>query len=109
LQVGDLLNIGKLNLGPVVPLTVVANAITVSGSYHFITSATTVNLTKVNGGVEGDIVVLRGAVGSVVITATDNTANLRLAGNFLINNPTDTMVLLFDGTNWLELARSNNG
>jgi hypothetical protein len=109
LQVGDLLNIGKLNLGPVVLLTVVASTITITGSHHYIFSPTVANLNTINGGVEGDILILRGDVGSAIITAKDNTTNLRLAGNFAINNPTDTMVLLFDGTNWLELARSNNG
>jgi len=109
LQVGDLLDFGKLNLGPVSQLTVVSGAVTITRSYHSIFSAANVNLTTINGGEEGDILVIRGAATSGTISVRDNTVNLRLAGNFSLSDATDTMVMLFDGANWIELCRSNNG
>ena len=107
LQVGDLLDFGKLNLGPVSQLTIVSQAVTITGSYHSLFTAANANLVTINGGVEGDILVVRGAGGGA-ISARDNTGNLRLAGNFSISSANDTMVLMFDGTNWIELCRSNN-
>lgn len=109
LQVGDLLDFGKLNLGPVSQLTIVSQAVTITGSYHSLFTATNANLVTINGGTEGDVLVIRGATGTAAIAVKDNSGNLALAGNNTINHPTDTMVLLFDGTNWIELCRSNNG
>jgi hypothetical protein len=103
-----LLNFGKLNLGPALPLTMVAGVVTITGSYHSIFTAATANLNSINGGVEGDLLVIRPSAGSGDISARDNTGNLRLAGNFTLSDPADTMVLLFDGANWIELARANN-
>lgn len=45
-------------------------------------------------------------VGSQTITLTD-TGTLKLAGNFAMG-VTDGITLMFDGTNWVEMARSNN-
>lgn len=108
LQVGDLLNFGKLNLGQVVPLNLVAGAITITGSYHSIFTAATANLNTINGGVEGDVLVIRISTTSADVSPRDNTGNLRLAGNFTLSDPADTLVMLFDGANWIELFRSNN-
>lgn len=109
LQVGDLLNFGKLNLGLVGQLSVAAGAITITGSYHSAFSASNTNLTTINGGLEGDVLVLRAASGSGDISVRDNTGNLKLAGNFSLSDATDTMVLLCEGATWIELCRSNNG
>jgi len=114
LQVQDRLNLGRLNLGPMTQLTVAANAITVTGSIHSIFSAgTTIALRRVitiNGGEDGDIILLRQAVGSAgTITLTDNDGNIRLSGDFGLTNPADFAVLYFDGAFWYELATANNG
>lgn len=109
LQVGDLLDFGKLNLGPVSQLIVVAGAVTITGSYHSIFSPSNVNLTDINGGTEGDVLVIRGAPIGGDISVRDGTGNLRLAGNFSLSDATDTMVMLFNGATWIELCRSNNG
>jgi hypothetical protein len=109
LQVGDLLDFGKLNLGPVSQLTVVAGVVTITGSYHAIFSAANTSLNSINGGSEGDVLVIRGASTGGDIAVKDLVGNLRLAGNNTISDASDTMVLLHDGANWIELTRSNNG
>jgi hypothetical protein len=109
LQVGDLLDFGKLNLGPVSQLTVVAGAVTITGSYHSVFAATNTSLDTINGGTEGDVLLIRGAATGGDIAVKENIGNLLLAGNNTISDKSDTMVLLYDGTNWIELTRSNNG
>jgi hypothetical protein len=109
LQVGDLLDFGKLNLGPVSQLTVVSSTVTITGSYHSIFSAANANLTTINGGGEGDVLVIRGAATGGDIAVKDAIGNLLLAGNNTFSDKSDTMVLLHDGANWIELFRSNNG
>jgi hypothetical protein len=39
------------------------------------------------------------------------TGNLRLTGggDFNLDNADDTIVFIYNGTNWLELAQSSNG
>lgn len=108
LQTGDYLYFQKLNLGPVVQLTVVSNAITVTHSNHSVFSASNVQLIDIDGGVDGDVLILRGTT-SGDVSVRDNTGNLRLSGNFSLSSDVDRMVLLFDGVNWVELTRSNNG
>lgn len=111
LQVQDRLDLGRLNLGPMTQLTVAANAITVTGSVHSVFSAAPPNpvqLTTINGGIDGDVIILRG-VDNAHTRFMDNTGNLRLSGNFDFTAATDFIVLYCDGTNWNQLAASNNG
>jgi hypothetical protein len=35
--------------------------------------------------------------------------NLELNGNFLLNNAEDSITLYYDGSKWIEKARSDNG
>ena len=112
--VGDRLLIPVLNLGPFgAALTPVANTLTVSSTVHPVTSnnSTVANrrIHTVLGGQISDILILKGAVGSLSIPFLDNTGNLRIAGAFTISNPNDLIVLLYDGTNWIEVTRSANG
>ncbi|MEW6468648.1 MAG: hypothetical protein AB1458_06970 [Bacteroidota bacterium] len=64
-----------------------------------------------NGLQVGQVLVLyiaSNTVGSGPILLTDNTANnMNLFGNFSLG-PGDTITLLWDGNDWIELARSNN-
>lgn len=43
------------------------------------------------------------------IVLKDGTGNLKLAGDMSLDNTEDTIRLIYNGTNWLELSRSNNG
>ena len=43
------------------------------------------------------------------VVLKDGTGNLKLAGDFSLDNTEDRITLQFDGTNWVELFRSDNG
>lgn len=58
---------------------------------------------------EGDIIYVGSVSSARDITLKDNTGNLRLAGgDFILSDVNDRIVLQCDGTNWVELSRSDN-
>lgn len=61
-----------------------------------------------NGGQVGFIIVLSIVSATRVVTVKDNTGNLRLAGDFVMNTTDDRLMVMFNGTNWVELSRSDN-
>ena len=93
--------------------TISGGAITKSsrGGFIGVTAANpSEDLDTINGGAfEGEIIVLRAANTSNTVVCKDGTGNLRLAGDFSLDNSTDRLTLMYDGTNWAEIARSNNG
>jgi len=114
LPVADRLNLGVLSVGPIGPtLTVTGNAVTITTSFHAVNSTSSTasvrQIHNVLGGQAGDIVIFKVATGSNTVVLVDNTGNLKLAGNFSLDALYDSIVLLFDGTKWIELCRSNNG
>lgn len=102
----------KLNLGIAIPLVIVSGVIAISGSYHSVDTegaAPTDNLDNILGGQEGDVLILKSTNDGRTVVVRDNVGNCRISGNFQMNHSTDTITLLFNGTFWLELSRSNNG
>ena len=71
-------------------------------------AAATDNLDKIDGGVAGDIIICRAYDTTHDVVLTDNTENLRLAGNCTLDSSTDTITLIYRDTVWIEMARSNN-
>lgn len=80
-------------------------AVDPTGSYQQLTAAGAVQTSDVTCGSEGDIVMYVNSVNQT-ITLTD-TGALRLTGNFAMGQY-DTLTVLSDGTNCLEIARANN-
>jgi hypothetical protein len=108
-QAGDGL---KINLGPASPLGIVNGAVTITGSFHQIDTeslSSSDNLDTINGGAEGDVLILRAVDDGRTVVVRDNQGNCRLSSNCSLNHSHDTVTLLFNGSVWLELARSNNG
>jgi hypothetical protein len=91
-------------------LTISLGAVTATHSYHQIdTAGGAADLNTISGGsVAGEILIIRSVNSGRIVTAKDNIGNLQLAGDFALNDPNDTLTLMYDGTNWLELSRSNN-
>ena len=91
-------------------LTIAGGVVTAVRSVHTIAGegAAADDLDTINGGSSGDILILRAASDTVTITVTE-AGNLALSGSFTMNNETDTITLVFQGTVWYELARSDNG
>ncbi len=84
-----------------------------SQSYHTVETeggAGTDNLDTINGGTEGDILILRAADSTHTVVVRDNIDNIQLnvAGSFSLTHVEDTLMLLYNGSDWIELSRSDN-
>ena len=95
-------------------LTLVTDAITVTGSYHTVdtqAAASTDDLSTISGGTDGMIVVLQAENTARDIVVKDGVGNIQCAGDFTMDNTQDTITLLYSTalTAWVEIARSNNG
>jgi hypothetical protein len=102
---------GNVNLSTAGALTVASGALTITKSYHTIAGEGAANddLVTINGSTTGDILVIRAVDSAVTITVKDGTGNIQCAGDRALDNAQDTMTLIYDGTNWLELAFADNG
>ena len=96
-------------------LTIASGAITVWEPFHRVdteAAAATDNLDTINGGAQvgaGTRIVFVAANGARDVVFTE-AGNMKLAGGtFTLNNTEDTIELIYDGTNWLEVSRSDNG
>jgi hypothetical protein len=94
-------------------ITVASDAITVPGRGSFLIDteggAATDDLITINGGKDGDIIVLSTASGARDVTLRDTGGNLFLAGDFtLANNVSKITLLNVSGIQWHEISRSTN-
>ena len=105
------IDLAHLSLGEPESVNIENGRIDITKSFIVATAGTTGitnQIWRIEGGEAGSIIVLRCATST---TLRDNTANLRLSGDYLMDTGSDTMVLIrlaSDG-NWLQLARANNG
>lgn len=91
--------------------TIASGVITATRSFMTIDTqggAATDDLDTINGGSEGDILVLISTNNARDITVKDFTGNIQLNGDFLMDTTGDTLTLIKSSTNWKELSRSNN-
>lgn len=77
-------------------------------------AAATDDLTTLSSGIvgsfqRGQVVVLMARNSARTVVCKDGTGNMRLNGDMSLDNTEDTLTLIYNGTNWLEIARSNNG
>lgn len=84
-----------------------AGVTTVNRNWHKLSGGTR-DLLTINGGVAGQRLLLNAATNSDQITLKDGTGNLRLNSDFTTTNSQNYIELIFDGTNWCELSRSQN-
>jgi len=66
------------------------------------------DLNTINGGHNGDRITFRSVSGARVPTFKDGVGNLRLAVDFALDSTDDSITLYRVGSNWHEVARSNN-
>jgi hypothetical protein len=102
---------GFFNLGTVNAQTISGGVITVTGGRCVVDTqggAATDDLDTINGGADGDLLVIYTANSGRDVTAKDGTGNLALAGDFVMTNIRDRLVLLKDSGTWVELSRSDN-
>lgn len=99
------------NFASATELTINGGSITATQTYHTVDTegdAANDDLDTVAGGSEGDLLILRAENAGRTVTCKDGTGNLLLAGDFDLDDTADTIMLIYDGSNWLELSRSNN-
>ena len=92
-------------------LTIASGAVVVTQGYHKIdteadAASDDLDTLTATGLTAGFITVLRAENVARVVTLKDGTGNLLLAGDYAMSATDRTITLLFDGTNWRELARS---
>jgi hypothetical protein len=93
-------------------LTIATGAITVTQSFHTVDTESddaSDDLVTINGGTVGMVVVLIAAHTDRSVVVKDGTGNIQTAGDMTLNNTQDTITLIYNGSAWLELTRSDNG
>lgn len=111
---GDVSVGGKFNLGTPTELTIAANAVTITKSYHSLDTEGGVpsdDLITINGGEDGDIVTMFLEDGGREVTVRQRAlgvGNILLGGDFLLANAADTLTLIFSNGFWRQLSQSVN-
>lgn len=93
-------------------VTIASDTISATKPFHRVDtegSAATDNLSTINNGSEGDTLVLRAENSARDVVVKDGAGNIQLNGDMTLNNAQDSITLIFDGSNWLEVGRADNG
>jgi hypothetical protein len=93
-------------------VTVATGVVTAYLDWHTVdteAAAATDDLDTINGGVDGDIKTFRAANSARDVVFKDGTGNMKLTGDFTLNNVEDTITLRYMAGTWYELSRSDNG
>lgn len=105
------INSKKLVVGDRSELTIGGGEVTATGSFHEIDTAgdaASDDLDTINGGENGMMLTIVAADSARTVVAKDGTGNLRLNGDFSLDHENDTLTLIYNGSNWLEVSRSDN-
>jgi len=98
----------QLNLSTTTTLTISSGAITVTRSRHQVdteAAASFDDLDTINGGVTGDVLVLRSVTAARVVVVKNGTGNIFLNGvDVFLDNPNKALTLLFTGSVWFVLG-----
>lgn len=104
--------VGRLAYSSDTELTIASGAITVTRNFHTVDTeadAASDDLDTINGGADGMPLTLAANDAARTVVMKDGTGNLRLAGDFSMDNNQDTITLIYNGSAWLETSRSDNG
>ncbi len=102
---------GLFGMGDYTLLTIASGVITATSSLHYIeteSAGATDDLDTINGGEEGNLLIIAPGSSARTVVAKDGTGNLVLAGDFTMDDATDMLLLIKIGANWRELSRSAN-
>lgn len=113
MNAADIDDIGALILNDATELTISSiGIVTATQSYHSIDTnedAASDDLEYIMGGTAGQVITIRAIDSTHTVVAKDGAGNLQLEGDMTLDNAQDTLTLIYDGTNWLETSRANNG
>jgi len=107
--VHKMLNLENSNI-----LVISGGAVTISKSFHVVgvEGGSSDDLVTINGGSIGDILIITSETSGIDITVKDADGNIQLNGNssdIVLDHVNDIIVFIYDGTNWLQIASSDNG
>lgn len=108
----SVVGIAELMLSDAYSRSINAGVINANRSYHMITTegaGPTDDLDTINNGTAGQILIIKAQDSAHTIVVKNGTGNLKLSADMTLDNQQDTLTLIYDGSNWLEIARSNNG
>jgi hypothetical protein len=109
----DLINgLSRVRLGSST-LTIASDAVTATKSLHAVdteSAAASDNLSTISAGTgvgSGHLLVLYAANAARVVTVKDSVGNITLyGGDFVLDSAKKSLLLRYDGTNWVEVARA---
>ena len=102
---------GLFGLGAPSVVEISSGAITITQSHHLIDTEGLVaadDLTTINGGQVGDLLVLRVVSTARKTTLKDNVGNIRCGGDFQLANTSYIAVLLLEDNGWKCIAKMAN-
>ena len=107
------MNVGTfLRLGAASAITIATGVATATKSHHTVTGegGAADDLVTITAATDGQILLLRPTSDSVTITVKHGTGNIFLTGaaDFALDSDKDRLLLVADGTNWLEIGRGAN-
>ena len=111
---GNVATVRQLDFAGPTILTVASGVVTATQTVHQLDTeggAATDDLDTINGAASsGFLLVLRATSGAREVVVKDGTGNLALAGDMVLDDVEDTLVLISRSSSaWVELCRSNNG
>jgi len=115
---GEVTTAGSINAGGFfnatadTEVTISGGAITVTKSFHNVDTENddaTDNLETINGGTDGDILVLKPNDTGRTVVVKNGVGNIICGADIPMDNVNDTVTLINGGTNWLLLSSSDNG
>jgi DNA/RNA endonuclease YhcR with UshA esterase domain len=83
-------------------------AITITGGYHRVDTygdAASDDLKTINGGSQGDILILSPQSGARDVVIKNDTGNIKCVSDFTMDNYYDRIVLQSTGTNWIMISK----
>lgn len=108
----DLYATKKMSIGDFSTKTIATGAITITTSAHKVdteSAAASDDLDTVTGGLTGQVLVLTAASSARTVVCTE-AGNMKLAGGSMsLDNAEDSLTLIYNGSSWVELCRSDNG
>jgi len=109
---GDCLIEDFVAIGDESTLTIATGVITVTGGFHRVdteAAAASDPLITITSGIAGQHLTLKSVSNARTVVVTNNTGNLRIAGDMSLDSVFDTITLVYSATDgaWLELSRAN--
>lgn len=109
LRSGSYAQVGTfLRIDPATHITYTSGSLTLLGTNQTIGVATSRGITTITAMDAGVVAMLRNTSASATVTLTETTGNLILGGSTRALGPSDNIMLLSDGANWIEYSFTNN-